>query len=279
MGATSWADAYKDARERLPSSQEARWLIEEIAGEAEPTGRPTGSELRRLDELIGRRVRGEPLQYVLGRWPFRTLDLIVDRRVLIPRPETEQVVEVALAELAGMGPGPKRVVDLGTGSGAIALSIATECKQTQVWATDMDLDALALAGANLSRMDDSVVGRVSLVHGDWWSALPEDLRGSVDLAVSNPPYISSGEMGGLDATVRDWEPRAALEAGPTGLEAIEWILHQASGWVRPGGVAVLEISPGQAEQAELLARDAGFTRTRVEPDLAGRDRVLVARKP
>ena len=274
MGATSWADVYRDVRSRLPSSQEARWLIEEVAGNPDPTGRPTEVDRRRLEDLIERRLRGEPLQYVLGRWPFRTLELIVDRRVLIPRPETERVVEVALGELASMGPGARRVVDLGTGSGAIALSVAAECEDAEVWATDRDSEALAVAGANLER---GGLSRVSLVHGDWWSALPDCLRGSVDLMVSNPPYISSGEMATLDATVRDWEPRTALEAGPTGLEAIEQILHQANDWLRPGGGAVLEISPEQADPAGRLARDAGFTRTRVERDLAGRDRVLVAR--
>lgn len=274
MGATSWADVYRDVRSRLPSSQEARWLIEEVAGNPDPTGRPTEVDRRRLEDLIERRLRGEPLQYVLGRWPFRTLELVVDRRVLIPRPETERVVEVALGELAEMGPGARRVVDLGTGSGAIALSVAAECEDAEVWATDRDSEALAVAGANLERAG---LSRVSFVHGDWWSALPDCLRGSVDLMVSNPPYISSGEMATLDATVRDWEPRTALEAGPTGLEAIEQILHQANDWLRPGGGAVLEISPEQADPAGRLARDAGFTRTRVERDLAGRDRVLVAR--
>jgi release factor glutamine methyltransferase len=232
---------------------------------------------------VARRAAGEPLQYVLGRWQFRSLDLMVDRRVLIPRPETEQVVEVALAELDRMGPespaarSSRIAVDLGTGSGAIALSLAAERPRLDVWATDISSDALAVATANLAGLGGRAAARVRLTSGRWWAALPDELRGRLDLVVSNPPYVSSGEMTELDPEIVRWEPRLSLEAGPTGLEALEEILDGAPSWLRPGGAAVLEIAPHQRAAAVQLAEVGGFSEIEVRPDLAGRDRALVAR--
>jgi release factor glutamine methyltransferase len=236
----------------------------------------------RFEALVDRRASGEPLQYVVGRWGFRTLELMVDRRVLIPRPETEQVTQVALHELdrlAGAGGRDQRLVavDLGTGSGAIALALAAERTGVEVRATDVSTPALEVASVNLSGLGGRVASRVRLAHGVWWSALPENLRGRLDLVVSNPPYISSGEMTELDAQVAAWEPRLALEAGPTGLEAVYELLNAAPAWLRPGGVIVLEIAPHQAGQAAAMARKAGFTEVEVHPDLSGRDRTLVAK--
>ena len=230
--------------------------------------------------MLDRRCAGEPLQYVLGHWSFRTLDLMVDRRVLIPRPETERVVEVALAQIDVIRQRePDRhlvAVDLGTGSGAIALSIAAERQRVRVWATDQSAAALEVASANLAGLGGHRATRVRLGQGTWWSALPSELKGQVDLIVSNPPYVSSGEMPSLDPTVRDWEPLDALEAGPTGTEAIEFILAGAGDWLRSGAAAVIEIAPRQAEAAKGIARQNGFTEARVERDLAGRERALVA---
>ncbi|HUE60201.1 MAG TPA: peptide chain release factor N(5)-glutamine methyltransferase, partial [Acidimicrobiales bacterium] len=168
-------------------------------------------------------------------------------------------------------------VDLGTGSGAIALSIAAERPRVGVWATDLSHSALDVASANLAGLGGFPATRVQLAQGSWWAALPDDLRGKVDLVVSNPPYVSAGEMASLDPVVRDWEPARALEAGSTGLEALEDILADATEWLTPGGAAVIEISPQQADTAAAIARKYGFADVRVEPDLAGRDRVLVAR--
>jgi release factor glutamine methyltransferase len=208
---------------------------------------------------------------------------MVDQRVLIPRPETEQVVEVALAELDRLGPdrserdGRLLAVDLGTGSGAIALSLAAERARIEVWATDISPAALGVAAANLAGLGGWAATRVRLTSGAWWEALPQDLRGEVDLVTSNPPYISSAEMTGLDPEVGEWEPRVALEAGATGLEALGEILNGANAWLRPGGAAVLEIAPHQRDAAVALATAAGFTAVEVRPDLSGRDRALVAR--
>jgi release factor glutamine methyltransferase len=293
------------AADRLGSVREARWILEHVeAGNA--AGLPAGERDRKVEALVARRAAGEPLQYVLGRWPFRSLDLMVDSRVLIPRPETEQVVEVALAELdricgrpvvgheptgsaAGSGPSPV-CVDLGTGSGAIALALATEGGRRfpaiEVWATDVSADALAVAGQNLelvSRREPLVGTRVRLAQGSWFAALPGDLKGRVDLIVANPPYVSASEYADLDPEVRDWEPKGALLApsgtgGVGGMADIEAIVGSAPGWLRPGGGLVMEIAPAQAPAAIDAAVRAGFAHVTSATDLAGRLRMLVARR-
>ncbi len=275
--------------ERVGSTREARWILEH-----------TGGDGARARALADRRASGEPLQYVLGRWPFRTLELTVDRRVLIPRPETEQVVEVALAELATLvarrPPSPGRpappdplAVDLGTGSGAIALSLAAEggarAPGLEVWATDVSPDALAVARDNLAelaRCRPRSAGRVRMAEGRWFGALPPALAGAVDLVVSNPPYVAEAEFPGLDPTVRGWEPRGALVApdqdGVGGLADIGTVLVDSPHWLRPGGVVVVEISPTQADAALDVARRAGLVDARTEADLSGRVRMVVARR-
>jgi release factor glutamine methyltransferase len=256
---------------------EARWLLEEVTGDQHPAGQPTAPALGRFEALVERRAAGEPLQYVLGRWGFRTLDLMVDRRVLIPRPETEQVVEIALRVLDELAD-PHVAVDLGTGSGAIALSLAAERTGLEVWATDLSADALAVASANLAGLGGHAAARVRTALGDWWSALPHHLQGRIDLLVSNPPYVAAAEMAELDPTVTYHEPTTALEAGPTGLEAIRQILGGADSWLRPTAAVVLEIAPHQADSAATIAREAGLTDVSINQDLAGRDRALVARR-
>lgn len=227
-----------------------------------------------FDLMLERRLAGEPLQYVLGEWSFRTLDLMVDPRVLIPRPETEAVVEIALAEMDRLRVEQPVVADLGTGSGAIAFSVATERPRARVWATDVSADALAVARANLVGIG-TPGARVTVVEGSWFEALPDDLRGGVNLVVSNPPYVAADDE--LPAEVADWEPPGALIPGPTGLEAIEVIVAQAPAWLTRPGVLVVEIAPTQVDAVIALAEAAGFAEARVAPDLWGRPRALVAR--
>ena len=197
-----------------------------------------------FDRLVARRENGEPLQYVVGRWGFRHLDLMVDRRVLIPRPETEFVAGLAIEEVvARSGAGREVVVaDLGTGSGALGFAIATECAAARVLATDRSLDALAVARANLAGLGRAA-GRVSLHEGSWFDALPTSVRGAIDVLVSNPPYIGDDEE--LPAVVGGWEPSEALRAGPVGDEDLQTILDGADEWVAPGGAVVLEMAPDQ----------------------------------
>jgi len=229
-----------------------------------------------FDAMVARRAAGEPLQYVVGSWGFRRLDLLVDRRVLIPRPETETVVEAALGELARLG--GDVVVDLGTGSGAIALSMAVEARPSEVWATDSSADALAVARANLAGVGGRAATCVRLVEGNWFGALPAELRGRVDLVVSNPPYVAEPEVADLPPEVAGHEPRAALVGGPTGLEQVARIVAEAPDWLASPGALVVELAPAQASAASALARDAGFADVDVRPDLAGRLRTLVARR-
>jgi release factor glutamine methyltransferase len=232
---------------------------------------PSERAIAHFDAMVARRATGEPLQYVVGEWGFRTLDLYVDRRVLIPRPETEAVVQAAIDAVGAPGGGGITAVDLGTGSGAIALSVAVELG-AEVWATDASADALAVARANVAGCG---VTTVRLCEGDWYGALPPELRGRVDLIVSNPPYVASGDE--LPDVVRDWEPAGALVAGPTGLEDIERIVRDAPEWLARRGVLVVELAPHQAHAVAQLARAAGFDDVDVHPDLAGRPRALVAR--
>ncbi len=261
--------------------QEIRWIIEQATGrtaaaQAGALDEPaTEREVRHFTDMVDRRVAGEPLQYVLGRWGFRTLDLLVDPRVLIPRPETEGVVALAIEALAAVN-GPAIAVDLGTGSGAIALSLAAECwPHIELWATDVSIDALAVARANLAALGRRAAG-VRLEAGSWYAALPPDLRGRVDVIVSNPPYVAASEL--LPAEVADWEPHAALVSGPGGLEHIEVIVNGAGEWLTAAGVVVVEIGETQGPAVVQLAAQNGFGRATVHPDLAGRPRVLVAQR-
>ena len=273
---------------QLGSRREATWIVDHAGpGQAQA--------------LADRRRAGEPLQYVLGSWPFRTVELQVDPRVLIPRPETEQVVGVALEELARIcggpgagsgsaGPAGHRIcVDLGTGSGAIALSLAAEgratCPDLEVWATDVSTDALAVAGANLAVTRTGRSRRRPAGCG-WPTArgstpCPPRLAGRVDLLVSNPPYVTESEYPGLDPSVREWEPRGALVAardarGVEGMADLEAIISDAPRWLRPTGMLVVEIAPSLAGASEAAARRAGFARVAIGRDLAGRLRTLVA---
>ncbi|HUF32846.1 MAG TPA: peptide chain release factor N(5)-glutamine methyltransferase [Acidimicrobiales bacterium] len=233
-----------------------------------------------LDAMVARCRAGEPLQYVLGRWGFRTLDLMVDRRVLIPRPETEQVAGLAIAEAlrcqGGDGTRPVTVVDLGTGSGAIALAVAVEVPASGVWGVDRSTEALEVARANLAGVGRPGA-RVRLVEGDWFDALPGELAGQVDVVVANPPYVAASDD--LPAVVDEWEPAGALVSGPTGMEDIEHIVRTSAAWLAAGGALVVELAPHQAVAALDLAVEAGLVDATVEPDLSGRLRALVARAP
>ncbi len=282
QAALTWRHLYKLATDRLGSDLEARRIVERTSGREGPDWLLTLDEpvpkraLPFFDDMVERRAAGEPLQYVLRRWGFRTLDLLVDRRVLIPRPETEVVVEVAIRELRRIDSQRPLVADLGTGSGAIALSIAVEVPGARVWATDASEDALAVARANLAGVPSPAAVRVRMAQGAWYDALPAAFRGQFDVVVSNPPYIAADEV--LPAEVADWEPSSALVAGPAGTEAIADLVAGAMSWLGPVGSLVVEIAPHQAEIARRLACDAGFGDVDVRPDLNGRARVLVARR-
>jgi release factor glutamine methyltransferase len=275
----TWRELHAEVAASLPD-HEARWLIEDVSGldRSHWSDPAPPAALPRLRSLVERRTGGEPLQYVLGRWSFRGLDLLVDRRVLIPRPETEVVAEVALAEIRRRS-GPSVVADLGTGSGALALALAAEVVDAEVWATDVSADALAVARANMAAIGPEAGARVHLAEGMWYEALPTGSRGRLRVIVSNPPYVADAEFAGLLPEVRDHEPAGALVAGPTGRESLEHLVAGGLHWLEPGGSLVLELAPDQAGPLRAAAGAAGYTDVAVHRDLAGRDRVLVARRP
>ena len=285
-GGVAWQTLLDEATNRLAGAgfenaeQEARWLVQRasglegaelIVGIEEPANL---SNATFFYDMLERRLRGEPLQYVLERWGFRVLDLYVDNRVLIPRPETEALTQMALEECRRLE--ARLAVDLGTGSGAIALALAVEWTGIEVWATDISPDALAVAGANVAGMG-RIGAAVRLAEGSWYEALPAELAGAVDVIVSNPPYVAEFEVEDLPDEVRAWEPLGALVSGPTGLEAIERIVAEAPLWLAHPGSLLVEIAPHQAAEAEAMARAAGFGSAAVWPDLTGRDRILLAR--
>lgn len=240
--------------ENIPPHELTR--LEAISGPSQP-----------LEELVARRLGGEPLQYIEGSAPFGPLDLVIDERVLVPRPETEGLFEIATKMVRN----PEVIVDLCTGSGALALALKMAFPSAAVFATDISEDAIEVATENKfrNRLD------VYLARGDLFDPLPASLVGEIDLLVVNPPYVSESDFGSLPEDVRR-EPRVALVAGPTGLEVIRAIGSMAADWLRPGGVLVCEIGEHQA-----VAASNAFLQlpTVVRQDLAGRDRYVVAVKP
>jgi len=217
------------------------------------------------EALLARRARREPLAYILGHWGFRRLTLKTDARALVPRPETEIVVERALEHLNGME--APAVLDVGTGTGAIALAIVNEHREARVTAIDASADALALARENLDLL--GINGRVRLVEHDLTEGLGRD---EFDLVVSNPPYVEPEDIETLQPEVRDWEPRIALVAHG----ATEAVARAATEALRPGGWVVLEIAENQAVKVAGLLTDLGYENLRISPDMAGRDRVIEA---
>jgi len=242
-------------------------LVAEVLGFARSelycSGRPvSGIEAQRLHDLVRRRVRREPLAYILGEWGFRRLLLRVDERALIPRPETEVVVERCLEHLAKLK--EPRLLDVGVGSGAIALSIADEHEGVRVVAVDSSERAVSLAEENRKRL--SVNGRVRLLVGD----LLAGIDGPFDLVVSNPPYVSPHEYETLQPEIRLYEPYEAVVGVGLGAK----VAAEARPLLGPGGRIVLECGDGQASELADGLRSLGYVDVVETPDLAGRDRVV-----
>ena len=230
----------------------------------EPGRLVAGTAIRQFQDLVRRRSAGhEPVAYLLGRKGFRHIELEVDRRVLVPRPETELLVEIALDLPAGA-----RVIDVGTGSGAVALALACERPDLEVTGSDASADALAVATANRERLGLSV----PLVQADLLDGLGADW----DAILSNPPYVADADAARLQRDVADHEPHAALFAGADGLDVIRRLVPQAA--ATRAGLLAIEVGEGQAPAVTELARSAGFTDVTSARDLAGIERVVVARR-
>ena len=251
---------------------DAEWLLAHVLGVRRselPLRRDeplTAAQAKELDALAARRAAGEPLQYVLGEWGFRRLTLTVDRRALIPRPETELVVERCLALLAGVD--EPVVLDVGTGSGAIALAVADEHPDARVTGIDVSAEALALARENAARTGVAV----ELAEHDLFAGLPD---GPWHLVVSNPPYVDPDDRELLAPEVRDWEPAVAL----FGRSATEAVARAAMDVLGVGGALVLEVGDGQVDAVSDLVAGLGYVEICVTRDLGQRDRVVEGRRP
>ena len=266
------AAASAEARELLAALHDMprHWPTEARAQSIDPEARE-----RALAAAI-RRARGAPLQYAAGQAAFRHLTLDVDERVLIPRPETEVLVDIVLRAAADDGLGDRAVVDVGTGSGAIALALASEGHFPRVIATDVSLDALCVARGNVARCAKVLRTPVELRHGSLLGPVPE--RG-LGIVVSNPPYIALEEAEALPAGVRDWEPSVALFSGGAGMATISALVREAANALAPGGMLAFEVDTRRASlAAEVAASHGGYDRIRVELDLTGRERFVVARR-
>src|SRR5450755_548093 len=252
---------------------------------AHPEREVTAKELARYNEALARRATGVPAQYITGHQEFWGLDLIVSPAVLIPRPETEHVVEAVL-EISSADKNQNqdqrqrtgvsalhnlRVVDVGTGSGAIALALATELPSAKIHATDISAEALEIARANAARLD--LASRIEFHRIDLLAGLPAEF---FDFVVSNPPYVGESEEDSVQLEVRKFEPRNAVFAGPTGLEIIDRLIPQAQNALTPGGWLVFEISGAIAERVQTML--AGWMDVRLTNDLQGIPRVAIARK-
>lgn len=230
-----------------------------------------------FEQAVDRRALREPLQYILGKQEFWGLDFMVTQDVLIPRPETELIIETALTLVPNKDV-RLTILDLCTGSGCIAVSLAKELASARIFASDKSEKALDVARENARR--HGVADRVRFLEGDLFGSLEElDLRGRVDIMVSNPPYVPSEEYSTLQPEVRDHEPRMALLAGQNGTEIHQRIIDEAPEFLRSEGALIMEMGMGQAEALEHMIRENGtFNKPDVLKDLAGIERVIVARK-
>ena len=277
-----WSSAYLEGKGVAEARLDAEHLLADTLGTERLNlyldfNRPlTPGELARFRPRLLDRARRRPLQYILGRVPFRALELTVDASVLIPRPETEELVGAVLARVGGDAPARFRLsaLDIGTGSGAIALSLAAEGDFGRIVATDTSEAALGVARRNASR--NALDGRVEFRKGDLFRPVAGGKR--FDVVVSNPPYISGEEFETLPPEVRLYEPREGLVAGEEGIAVLTRLVRGAGGVLAPGGLLALEVGAGQARRvSEDIRRAGGYAPPAVVRDLGGVERIVLAR--
>jgi release factor glutamine methyltransferase len=257
-------DAEHDSRRILEAVLEP-YELNPVLNASTPAAWTIPSEVA---QMAMRRAAREPLSHIIGSVGFWTLDLIVTRDVLTPRPDTETVVEAALAAVTDRN-APLEILDIATGSGAIALALLSELPNARAVATDLSAPALAVARANAAR--NALAGRVRFVETSW----ADGVDGPFDLLVSNPPYIASAVIGTLEPEVKDFEPRLALDGGPDGLAPYPHLFAEARRLLKPGGTGVFEIGFDQGEAALVLAGRAGVRSATLKRDLGGRDRAVM----
>ncbi len=236
----------------------------------------TTEETERFYRFVQERLSRKPVQYIIGSTEFFGLELKVDRSVLIPRPETETLVEVVLEHLRGVD--QPRIIDVGTGSGAIAISLAKNLGGSFVFATDISTEALAVAKENANRHD--VQRQIEFVSGDLLDPLVDrNIGGTIDCVVSNPPYVSRDEFDGLPREVRDFEPIVALQTDEEGTLFHRNIVEKSLDFLRGGGILALEVGLGQAGKVgDLIRNQGGFDKAEIKKDLGGIERIVLARR-
>ncbi len=230
------------------------------------------SEASGFQTLLDRRAAHEPIAYILGEWEFFSLPLFVVPPLLVPRPETEHLVERALQFL---GREPSHVLDLCTGTGCVAIAIAQNAPHARVTATDINAVAIDTAQRNAER--HGILERMTFAHGDLFDAL--DSETPFDLISANPPYVEDGDWETLDPVIRLYEDPGALKAGSDGLDVVRRIAAGAQSWLKPGGLLAMEIGAGQAASARAIVEAHAYENIEFEPDLAGIERILLAQKP
>jgi release factor glutamine methyltransferase len=252
-------------------NRDRAWLLAHMQEELADDARKT------FERAVERRSRREPLQYITGRQEFWGIEFMVTPDVLIPRPETELIIESALRSVRDRN-GPQWIIDLCTGSGCIAVSLAKELPQARILATDTSSQAISVARGNARRHD--VADRIRFFEGDLFGPLEElDIHGQVDIIVSNPPYVSSGDFSALQPEVRDYEPKMALLAGPDGTQVQRRIVNEAPRFLMKHGLLIMEMGLGQADPlAHLIRQRKNYGSLEILKDLAGIDRVIVAQK-
>ena len=277
----TFAELLAEVSTAVGGQPQARWVIEEVTGGHWSPYEDASAVASSARAMASQVSSGQPLQYVLGHWAFRDLDLLVDERALIPRPETEFVVERALQVFSKRQRSKATCIDLGTGSGAIACALSTELRsvlpEVHVLGVDLSSDALELAALNVVRTG----AEVELLQGSWWESVPSALQGSVDLVISNPPYVTEDEYATLDETVLR-EPKMALvgavsSEGILGFAPYERIVHEAPRFLSSGAVMAFECAPPQVGALRVLCEPLGEVTTIV--DLAGRDRGVIVDCP
>lgn len=283
----TWRQLLSEATEQSGNRVTARWLCEHASGTDGAEFDEILDELAttrcvaHLDAMLVRLATGEPLQYVMGRWAFRYLDIMVDGRVLIPRPETEVLAGIVIEQCRLMHAGEREILvaDLGTGSGVIGVSVLSEMplESCTVWMTDISEDAVHVARANAVGVGRAATGACFAV-GSWCAALPDDKRHQFDVIVANPPYIAIDDAE-VDPSVRQWEPHSALFSGNDGLDDISLIVKQSTSWLRAGGMLAIEMGYRQGASVKKLFLDHGYVDVVVHRDLADRERFVTGFLP
>lgn len=271
-------------QEKLESEQIARLEAEILIGHILEMDRVrlltyidrimTAESIMGVNAVVARRLTGEPIAYITGFKEFMGLDFLVNKNVLVPRPETEFLVERAIA-LARQRKNPV-IVDMCTGSGAVAVAAAVHIPYATVYGTDISEEALLIAMENAKK--HNVSDRVSFFSGDGWQSLPDSLYGEIDALLCNPPYVCREDIGNLMSDVRDFEPHLALDGGDDGLDFYRKIIPDLKDWLKKGGLAVFEVGVGQAESVMTMLKSSGMNNIVVSMDYAGVPRTVAAEK-